>query len=75
MKIEIETGIPLPDKYVRWKYPFDKLDVGHSFFVPNKDTSQMSALCKRAAKRLGARFATAMAEKDGVSGTRVWRME
>lgn len=75
MEFEIEVGVPLPDKHVRWKYPFDKLGVGQSFFAPHKDTTQMAAACKRAAKRLEARFVTAKAERDGVSGTRVWRME
>lgn len=75
MAYEVETGVPLPDKHVRWKYPFEQLEVGDSFFVPNKDTTQMSALCKRAALRLGRRFVTAKFDKDGQSGVRVWRME
>jgi hypothetical protein len=74
MEFVIESGVPLPDKHVRWKYPFDQLEVGQSFFVPNKDTTQMAAACKRAAKRLGVRFATAKAERGGQQGTRVWRM-
>lgn len=73
--IEIEKGVPLPDKHVRWKYPFVDMAVGDSFFVPNKDTSQVSAMCKRAAARSGGRFTSAKAEKDGRSGVRVWRME
>lgn len=75
MTFVIEKGIPLPEKNVRWKYPFDQLEVGDSFFVINKDTTQMSALCKRASKRLSARFITAKAESDGAQGVRVWRME
>jgi hypothetical protein len=71
----IEDNVPMPEKHVRWKYPFGKLEVGQSFFVPHKDTTQMSALCKRAARRLEARFASAKAERDGQSGTRVWRTE
>jgi hypothetical protein len=51
------------------------MEVGDSFFVVNKDTTQMSALCKRAGKRLEGRFVTAKVEKDGQSGVRVWRME
>jgi hypothetical protein len=73
--IAIEEGVPLPQKNVRWKYPFDQMEPGNSFFVANKDTTQMSAMCKRAGTRLGARFITARAEKDGQTGVRVWRME
>jgi hypothetical protein len=75
MAFTIEKDVPLPEKNVRWKYPFDQLGLGDSFFVANKDTTQMSALCKRASKRLGGRFVTAKAEKGGQSGVRVWRME
>jgi hypothetical protein len=75
MSYDIEKGVPLPEKHVRWKYPFEQLQAGESFFVANKDTTQMSALCKRAAKRLGHRFITAKATKGEQSGVRVWRME
>lgn len=75
MSFVIEKDVPLPEKNVRWKYPFDQMEVGDSFFVVNKDTTQMSALCKRAGKRLGARFVTAKAERGDESGVRVWRME
>lgn len=75
MTFVIEKGIPLPEKHVRWKYPFDQMEIGDSFFVANKDTTQMSALCKRAAKRLGRRFVTAKAESGDDTGCRVWRME
>ena len=75
MSFEIEKNVPLREKNVRWKYPFDEMEVGDSFFVENKDTTQMSALCKRAGKRLGARFVTAKARKDNAEGVRVWRME
>jgi len=75
MTFVIERDVPLPEKNVRWKYPFDQMEVGDSFFVVNKDTTQMSALCKRAGKRLSARFVTAKAEKGTQSGVRVWRME
>lgn len=75
MTFIIDKGIPLPEKHVRWKYPFDQMEVGDSFFVVNKDTTQMSALCKRAGKRLERRFVTAKVEQNGESGCRVWRME
>ena len=75
MSFVIEKDVPLPQKNVRWKYPFDQLELGDSFFVVNKDTTQMSALCKRASKRYGGRFVTSKAEKDDQTGVRVWRLE
>jgi len=75
MSFVIEKDVPLPQKNVRWKYPFDQLELGDSFFVANKDTTQMSALCKRAGKRYGGRFVTSKAEKDDQTGVRVWRLE
>ena len=38
MSFNIEKNVPLPEKNVRWKYPFDQMEVGDSFFVVNKDT-------------------------------------
>ena len=32
---KIETGVPLPRLKNTRKYPFDKMKVGDSFFVPN----------------------------------------
>lgn len=75
MSFTIEKDVPLPEKNVRWKYPFDQMEPGDSFFVANRDTTQMSALCKRAARRLEARFVTATATKGEQTGVRVWRLE
>jgi len=83
MTFTIDKGVPLPEKGLRFKYPFDQMEVGDSFFVAGKDTSQMSALCKRAGTRLNSRFVTAKATttmgsgKDAaeVTGVRVWRAE
>ncbi len=75
MTFVIEKNVPLPEKNIRWKYPFDQMEVGDSFFVANKESTQMSALCKRAGKRLEARFVTAKAETNDAKGVRVWRVE
>lgn len=75
MSFKIEKNVPLPEKNVRWKYPFDELEVGDSFFVANKDTTQLSALCKRAGTRLNTRFVTAKATSGDATGVRVWRVE
>lgn len=47
MDIEIEKGIPLPNKAVGGKtrtYPFSKMDVGDSFTVPNPKNLSIAQL-------------------------------
>ncbi len=34
-KIIIEKGISIPDKNYRMKYPWDYINVGESFLIPN----------------------------------------
>ena len=34
MTFVIEKNVPLPEKNIRWKYPFDQMEVGDSFAVP-----------------------------------------
>lgn len=41
---QIEDGFEATERdTVQAKYPFDRLEVGQFFFVPNKDSKQMSA--------------------------------
>ena len=34
MSYQIEKNIPFPDAFDRSKYPFDRMKIGDSFFVP-----------------------------------------
>jgi hypothetical protein len=84
--IEIEKGIPIPEgREFLSKYNWKKMEVGDSFFVPKTGTSTMrnlqnnlSILSRRAGKKSGAKFKTAMREETiknrVVKGVRVWRI-
>ncbi len=68
--IVIEKGIPLPRRGVAPKYPFAKLEVGDSFFVPGRTTNSFGGIMTAAAKRTGYGFQSR--KTDG--GIRVWRI-
>jgi hypothetical protein len=73
--IKIEHGIPVPPRRKR-SFPFEKLNVGESFFVEGVGTWQISGHVARAKKRLPGWVFTTRTEhsKAGkVMGTRVWR--
>jgi hypothetical protein len=89
----VQKNIPIPKvnhapKTVRRKYPFEDMDVGDMFFVPEKTTSALGAHISNVAKKLGRRFSsrqTTMKEtrgewrpcdpddKGAVVGVGVWR--
>lgn len=83
MKIEIEKGVPIPNKDAgRVRYPFGELKIEESFFVPAKSKRKedinslqrnMGSLIAqwRRNNDLTRKFATRRTE-DGV---RVWRIE
>lgn len=60
-------------------YPFDKLEVNQSFFVPAEDVDQAKLLgrlttaCSNRSKKGGKFIARKWTGKDGVLGVRVWR--
>lgn len=66
MTIEVEKGIPMPDK-VRarnGKYPWDTMEVGDSFFLPGRTKKILVQ------KRLKPRIFRQAAVEGGL---RVWR--
>jgi hypothetical protein len=71
----VEKNIKMPSakpkKRKRFeKYPWSKMQVGDSFFVPNKMTNSMSAVAVVAAKRNpGMKFSV----RQMTDGVRVWR--
>ena len=74
--MEIEKGIPLPDRVGRkLKYPFDAMDKGDSFFAEGAESQSIANLAWAFGKSHGCKFVTRRAEKNGVSGVRVWRYE
>ncbi len=64
----IEKGIPAPS--ARGKYPFAQMEVGDSFFVPDKTTATFGGVLSHARKRTG--FGFVMRSENG--GLRVWRV-
>ena len=74
--MEIEKGIPLPKKIARVSdYPFVALAKGESFFVEGVLLETLRTYAYRSAKAHGGKFIARKAEKDGISGVRVWRSE
>ena len=83
-EIKIEKNIPVPVSYTKnnLKYPFDKMEVGDSFFIPFKEedtleekrkitnaVSSSSFTYKRSKKLNNLGFATRMTKE----GVRCWR--
>lgn len=72
-EIKIEKGIPIPTRPPRpLKYPLDKMEIGDSFFVPNKKRETMRVQITEAQKRLWPKRFTVRAVTGG--GVRVWRV-
>ncbi len=77
----VEAGVPLPKaKKGRSKYPWSQLEVGESFFVPNRRSNSFYVPAKKQGDLLGRTFTVRPAtrnDKDGSveTGTRVWRVE
>jgi hypothetical protein len=71
-EFEIESGIEIPERQP--KYPFCKLEIGESFFIPGKTKVQFVSTAHTSARRVGIRVRVWDAEKDSVQGVRVGRV-
>lgn len=72
--IKIDDDIPIPK--ARNKYPFAQLKVGSSFFADGKYGAICSAARQWAARwEPNARFIVRTVTENGVTGTRIWRIE
>ena len=69
----IDDNIPLPAplRGAPQKYPYTKLEVGQSYFVPNVAQKKAGSGYVQFAKRTGRKFVSRIV--DG--GVRVWRVE
>ena len=85
-EIKTENGIPMPEfkhegRGRKAKYPFkDLVRVGMSFFVPMVEPRKLfNVRCFWQKKLAGCgmpwKFKMKITSKDGVKGTRVWRVE
>lgn len=94
VKFEICNKIPVPvavrQKPVPRKYPFDELNVGEMFFIPNRTKNNISTHASTVGKLLKRKFATRLTymvqknhgwvlcspdAKDAVQGIGVWRVK
>lgn len=75
--IKIEKGIPIPQTRSKGTsiYPFEGMEVGDSFFVPNKTRQQMDNACGHWRKAKGWKFVIRYQEEGDGVGSRVWRKE
>ena len=60
--LKVNRNVPKPDPIrrsaTRRKYPFDDLEVGDNFFVPNRSTNTLSTHVSTVGKQLGRVFST-----------------
>ncbi len=79
MSYWIEDGFVLPpSRRTRGasKYPWKLMRVGQSFFVPEDDAKNFYSNVNQANKNYSPlRYQARAAEKDGIRGVRVWRVE
>ena len=67
---EIEKGVPLPEEKKKHNYPYEDLQVGESFFVPDGNMNLLCNYNRVRGKRLERKF---VCRKEG-KGIRVWRV-
>lgn len=76
MSIEIKKNIPIPKgrsgSHGRpTKYPFGKMDIGDSFFIPKDSAGSASQCASIYKKKHGGNFT----RRQVVGGFRIWRVE
>jgi len=92
---EVKKDIPIPENVgakgsSRSRYPFQSMDVGDMFFIPNQTKNTFSAQTWKYGRRHGVKFATRMLHmkesldgwetcepttKGAVQGIGVWRVK
>jgi len=76
-KFPVSTDVPVPKKPsgAPRKYPFPELEIGHSFFAPNKTPQTLSHSLCYWGKKLSCKFTSRTRTENGVRGVRVWRIK
>ena len=81
MKIKIEKDIPIPDVISRYKYPFEEMEIGESFFV--ELGTHQNYISLRESIKLSARYNSrnngrsyhvSIIESGEKLGVRCWRI-
>ena len=79
----IESFIPIPQKYaVKQRYPWKKLQVGQSFFVPSEFSAHdleplwntLTSCRANAQRKTGFKFTMRQCREKGINGIRIWRI-
>lgn len=90
---EVIKNVPVPKairsgRSPRRRYPFEDMDIGDMFFIPNKSKNTLTTQTSMAGKRLGRKFVTRLThmyltedgweacnpdEPEAVQGIGVWR--
>lgn len=77
--MKIDKGVPIPERGDR-KYPWKKMEVGDSFFVPGARVNASQPgdgrlFSTQHARRTvpGSVWLVRLTTEDGVAGARVWR--
>ena len=74
-KIEISSDIPIPVPGGRRRYPWKKMKVGDSFFLPGNEQTQ-NTVSGAGRNIFGAGcVSTRKTTENGVVGYRVWRIK
>ncbi len=70
--VKIDKSVPIPQgRSSHSKYPWRELQVGDSFFVKDKEASDLSGYFAPLRRKYGLRFVSRTV--DG--GVRIWRVE
>lgn len=77
MPYEIQKNIPAPHEGTKFsRYPFKTMEIGDSFFVPDKDLTSMGSLYSATAQYKRRNNVTFKVKKFPLEqGFRVWRIE
>jgi len=70
MKIEVESGIPIPKGGRRHSWPFNTMDVGQSFAVPVKKAPTPKSMMGRYGDK---KFTSRTIVENGTKVCRIWR--
>ena len=77
-EFQVQKGIEIPERGPLSRsciYPWNKMEIGDSFFLPNYKISQVSSGACAAGKRYGKMYITRTLIENDIKGVRVWRVK
>ena len=75
--VKIDDDVPMPPHGGGRgdKWPYRKVNVGESWFMPGKGVNVVSSQVSGWKLKTGFRYASRTVTENGVKGVRVWRIE